>query len=302
MTKIRVFAKRPPPLNDLDIVTINSFIVPFNVDVYQQLDNEPPTLVHANTFTPEGQPPTPTPTPIEGLLYDSNTMGLWNNGQAREVDDYDPLLPKPYCNGKGFTCEASGHPGVSLDGKGIGTLKADAGHGRFYVDSINYGAITEYEVRFNDVVVDTHTNQTQARHQEGGAEENRFGGISHMLDRKSSKCGTKLEKFHNEHISGKEVSLPQKIAVGQWVKVKNTDTPNQEKKTIAVKMEIDFQDGGGYKKTLEHLYTGLEAYMVDKASFMKRSYTWFRINNLRTASISLRNIRQYTPPVPLTTI
>src|SRR5580765_721660 len=309
MAKIRVFADRskiaPGNLEEVNLVTINDFKAPFDIEIKQQLDDEEPTLVQKVTFDPEEPVPIPEPEPEPeptptGLLYDSNTMGKWNNGKARKTSDFDTELPKPYCDGKGFTCEASGKPRVEVDGKGVATLQADSGHGRFYVDSINYGAITEYELRFNDAIVDTHTNQTQSRHQEGGAETNRFGGISHKIDRKTGEVGTKLEKFHNEHISGKDVKLSEKIEVGQWIKVRNTDTPNQEKKTITVKIEIDFGKGEGYKKLLEHTYSNLEPYMVDKATFMKRSYTWFRINNLRTASISLRNIKQYLPPAAST--
>ena len=59
--KIRVFAKRPKPLSDLNVVTINNFDTKFDVDLYQQIDNNPPTLVHKATFSPPTLPPPPTP-------------------------------------------------------------------------------------------------------------------------------------------------------------------------------------------------------------------------------------------------
>jgi hypothetical protein len=108
-----------------------------------------------------------------------------------------------------------------------------------YIDSVNYKAITEYELRFDDDKIDNHTCQTQSRHQEGGDGPNRFGGISHMIDRKKKKCGSKLEKFHNEHIDGPEPDLPKDIPVGKWVKVRLTDIPNEQGKSISSKMEID---------------------------------------------------------------
>ena len=57
-------------------------------------------------------------------------------------------------------------------------------------------------------------------------------------------------------------------------------------------MEIDFNDGKGFVKCVEEEYKGLEDYMVDESSFKERSYTWFRVNNTKTGSISIRNIRQ----------
>jgi hypothetical protein len=225
------------------------------------------------------------------ISYDSNIDGKWNDGSAKTVTTFDDRFPKPFVNGKGFEMHASGNPVLKLDGHGVGTLEADPGHGRVYIDSVNYKAVTEYELRFNDENIDNHTCQTQSRHQQGGDGPNRFGGISHMIDRKGKKCGSKLEKFHNEHISGPEVSLPKPIDIGQWVKVRLTDIPNQTDKSIQSKMEINF-DGSGFVKCVEHKYTGLEPYMVDEAKFRESSYTWFRVNNDQKGSISVRNIKQ----------
>jgi hypothetical protein len=229
-------------------------------------------------------------TPVGNELYNSNTIGKWNDGTAKTVTTFDYRFPQPFKNGKGFEMHASGNPRLKLEGNGIATLEADAGHGRVYIDSVNYKAITEYELRFNDENIDNHTNQTQSRHQAGDPPENRFGGVSHMIDRKTKTCGTKLEKYHNVHIDGPEASLPKPIAVGQWIKVRNTDIPDEAAKTISIKMEIDF--GSGYEKVLEHKFTGLETYMVDETTFKKISYTWWRVNCTKTGSISLRNIRQ----------
>ena len=226
------------------------------------------------------------------VLYDSNDIGKWNDGTAKTVKTFDDRFPKPFVNGKGFEMHASGDPRLILDGSGVGKLEADGGHGRLYIDSANYKAVTEYELRFDDDNIDNHTCQTQSRHQEGGEGPNRFGGISHMIDRKKKKCGSKVEKFHNEHIRGPEPDLPKDIDIGKWVKVRLTDIPNEEKKSISSKMEIDFNDGKGFVKCVEEEYKGLEDYMVDESSFNERSYTWFRVNNTKTGSISIRNIRQ----------
>ncbi|HEY7228247.1 MAG TPA: hypothetical protein VH481_08990 [Nitrososphaeraceae archaeon] len=225
------------------------------------------------------------------VLYDSNVVGKWNDGTVKTVTTFDDRFPKPFVNGKGFEMHASGNPRLKLDGTGVGTLEADAGHGRVYIDSVNYNAITEYELRFNDDNIDNHTCQTQSRHQAGDPPQNRFGGVHHKIDRKNKVCGLKVEKFHNDHIDGPEVALPKKIDVGQWVKVRLTDTPDQDEKSITVKMEIDF-DGSGFVKCVENKFKNLESYMVDKAKFQESSYTWFRLNNEATGSISIKNIKQ----------
>lgn len=225
------------------------------------------------------------------VLYSSNTDGYWKDGQVMTVTTFDSRFLKPFGNWKGLEMHGSGNPMLKLDGKGIGTLEADKGHGRFYIDSVNYKAITEYELRFNDDNIDNHTCQTQSRHQEVDPPENRFGGIRHMIDRKKNECSLKIEKFHNEYINVPEVTLPKSIALGQWVNVRLTDIPNQSEKSISVKMEIDY-DGNGYLKCAEHVFKNLESYMVDEAKYQKLSYTWFRVDNETTGSISIRNIEQ----------
>jgi hypothetical protein len=184
---------------------------------------------------------------------------------------------------------ASGSPRLRIEGNGVATLVSQPGHGRVYIDSVNYKAVTEYELRFNDTNIDNHTCQTMSRHQEGGAGPNRFGGLSHEIDR--AGCGSKIENYHNVHISGPDAKLPKPIAVGQWVKVRYTDIPDQASKSIQTKIEIDF-DGSGFVKCLEHKYTGLEDYMVDEATLRKISYTWLRVNNTKTGSVSFRNFKQ----------
>jgi hypothetical protein len=87
--------------------------------------------------------------------------------------------------------------------------------------------------------------------------------------------------------------LPFKdIEVNHWVRVRLTTISNEQQKSIFSKMEIDWKDGAGFIKCLEHKYTNLENYMVKKSDFENISYTWWRINNKDTGSISIRNIVQ----------
>jgi len=233
------------------------------------------------------------------ILYDSNTIGKWNDGTAKKVTDFDDRCPKPFVNGKGFEMHASGEPRLILDGHGVGTLEADSGHGRVYIDSVNYNAVTEYDLMFNDNIIDNHTCQTQSRHEEDGPPEhndNGFGGVNYKIDRKEKLCGLKIEKYHEKegenHIDGPEKKLPKDIELNQWVRVRLTTIPNEQEKTIYSKMEIDWNDGADFIKCIEHKYKNLEDYMVKKSDFENISYTWWRINNEETGSISIRNIVQ----------
>jgi hypothetical protein len=229
------------------------------------------------------------------VLYDSNVDGKWKDGE-KTITKFDDRFDRPFCNKKGIEMHASGDPRLILDGHGVGTLEADGGHGRFYLDSVNYNAVTEYDLRFNDDNIDNHTCQTQSRHQEGGAPENKFGGVNYKIDRKKNECGLKIETYHSKegenHIDGPEKKLPKEINLNKWVRVRLTTVSDEEEKTISSKMEIDWNDGDGFTKCLDHKYKDLEEYMVKKSDFEKRSYSWWRINNKKTGSISIRNIKQ----------
>jgi len=62
MAKIRIFAKRPTPLTDQNIVTINNFTSEFDVDIFKQVDDGTPELLKRLTLTPASTPPPPPPT------------------------------------------------------------------------------------------------------------------------------------------------------------------------------------------------------------------------------------------------
>ena len=229
------------------------------------------------------------------ILYDSNVIGKWNQSpRVIKSGDYDHLFRPPFCNGKGLAPHASGNPRFSINGQGVGTLQADAGHGRIYIDSVNYNAITDYFLRFNDNNIRNHTVQTQSRHQEGGANSNRFGGVNFEISREEMGASTKIELYHGtgaNHIDGPNVRLPKPIAVGQWVQIKASTFPNQAQRTIFVRLQINY--GQGFINLLQHTYR-VPDYAVYAPMYLQKSYTWYRVNNDRTGSISLMNVRQYS--------
>lgn len=245
----------------------------------------------------------PPPPPVDNkVTYDSNTIGKWNNGHARTFTDTDPDMPKPYQNGKGLICAASGGPEITIDGKGTFTLKgtdSKGGHPRGYLDSINYNSSLTFEMQFNDAKVQNATIQRQSRHQEEDQNEkdneNAFGGINHEIDFAGQKAGLKIERFHTptggEHDNFPDKPLPKKIGVKQWFKVKLTDLTDAAKKTIYQSTEIDWLDGKGFIKVNEHLMENCPDFYVNPTKFKLRSYGWFRINNATaTEGISIRNV------------
>lgn len=240
--------------------------------------------VNVGTVVPEPTP-TPTPQPV-GTIYDSNINGKWNNNHERKVTDYDPDCPKPFVNGGGLEMHASGNPRCYIDGKGGCILEADAGHGRYYGDAINYEGVSEYSITFLDDVIDNHTHQVRSRHQEGGANENKFGGLNFKLSR--SDCGVKVELYHgsgSNHINGPEPKLPKPIAVGQKVGVRCTYR-NNDSKSVAMKQEVDF--GQGFVETVKWIVQ-LPDYAMNKALYLQSSYFWMRINNTKTGKIKIEN-------------
>ena len=175
MTKLRVFAKRlgPPPLVDAPLLSLDDFTIPTVIELYQQLDEGEPTLVHSETFSPVGVVP---PTPICGshsswdgekcicdpgfhdengvcvsddilppddkVLYDSNRDGKWDNGKKRTVVKSEGDIK---ANGKGLYMAASGNPQLEIQGDGEAWLVTKPGFGRFYVAANNYNARLEFE-------------------------------------------------------------------------------------------------------------------------------------------------------------
>jgi hypothetical protein len=316
MTKIRVFAKRPTPLEDLNIVTINDFNTEFTVDLGQQLDDKPEEIVHTQTFTPSTGPITPVclnhstwdgekcvcdagyhdengvcvadaiePPLGDKVLYDSNKMGGWDNGKARTVAKSEGDI-KP--DGKGLFTAASGNPRFEIDGKGVGRLKCGAGHGRIYIKAINYNSVLEMDFNIENSAVDNLSLKLRSRHQEGGANGNRAGGEGWSIDTKG--WDSKRESFHNSHSSNGKGNLSKPLKNGEWYKCRFTcKDEGDNKKQIRLIGEIDYGDGK-WVKEMDLVDKSPEAYFFDKELLGKDCYLWIRSNNSGNGSIALRNV------------
>jgi hypothetical protein len=314
MTKIRVFAKRPTPLDDLNIVTINDFNTEFTVDLGQQLDDKPEEIVHTQTFTPEtGTGPTPicgshsswdgekcvcdpgfhdedgecvADTPDDKVLYDSNKDGHWDNGEKRIVKDSEGNIK---ANGKGLYMAASGKPQLEIQGNGEAWLVTKPGYGRFYVAACNYNARLEYEFNIMAGSVDNLSTKCRSRHQMGGACENKFGGLgTHVaLD----EVGFKAEKCHNiqDQKDAQDVKLKKKLELNKWYKSKYEYKDAADGKSIEYVRYLDYNDGNGWVKVLEGAHKHPLPFYMKKSLYEEQSEYWMRLNG--SGKVAIKNMR-----------
>jgi len=289
MTNIQVIAKvKGKP----DVQLVNQeFTADVDVELVKILDGAAASMYHevlSPTVTPPVPPIPPEPEPAPtGEWYNSNVNGKWNNGKARKFNDYDHELPKPYCSKFGMITAASGDPNGSIDGAGTFTLGGNGGHPRTYTDAVNYtNVVAEYDLRINQKD-NNHTLQLSSRHQEGGSNDNKFGGYNYMFA--IGECGLKIELFHaaaENHINGPKKSQSI-IKVGEWVHVKCVLLVDVKAKRSYQSINLNNQ------KVVEWNATNLPDYAVDEAKFKQRSYFWNRMNPSGNATIDIKNQRLY---------
>lgn len=282
MPRIRVIAKRGEPLNlgDLNLVDILDFTVPFDIQIVKKLDDGPEEQVADLDFAPTTEPPLP---PQIGVLWDSNRDGKWNDGNKRIVTKSEGDIG---ANGKGLWMAASGKPRLEIIGDGTSNLICDAGHGRYYVAVCNFNARLETEFVLSKGT-DNLSLKLRSQHQEGGNCDHRFGGYGCSIS--LDEIGFKREDCHNIHSNSKSKSLPQRLRTDTWYGIKFSVFNDRDNKMVNYLAEVDFKDGAGYTPVLAHVDPKPKPYMMDKASFMKKSYYWTRQNNEETAVIRLRN-------------
>ena len=287
MVRLRVTAKRPTPLPDVNLIEITDFNTAFDIDIYAQKDDAEPYLYEKVTFTPEGIPPiSPLPPIVEGaVIYDSNVNGKWNNGEKRTVTKTEGDI-KP--NGKGLWMAASGKPRLEILGDGSANLICDPGHGRFYVAACNFNARLELEFALSKES-DNLSLKLRSRHQQGGDCENRFGGYGCSIS--LTDVGMKREDCHNIHSNSKSKDLPQRLKTDTWYGAKFSVFNDKENKKVNYLCQTDFKDGKGFIPVLSHVDPSPKAYMMNKESFKQASYFWVRQNNEEKATIRVRNLK-----------
>lgn len=232
--------------------------------------------------------PTPTPLPIPPptghILYDSNVNGLWNNGIARIVKTKEGDC-RP--NGLGFYTAASGNPEAHIDGKGVLTLVTQPGFGRIYFAICNYNASVQYEFNIKSGSVDNLSDKWRNRHQMGGSCDNRPGGLGGHTS--LTGCGIKSEKCHNIQGKGTDVTFKKKLSLNTWYKSKYDFFDTPDGKAIQQVRFLDYNDGNGWIKVLDHIEKNPYPSFMIKAAFEKQSEGWLRLNG--SGEVSVRNMQ-----------
>ena len=214
------------------------------------------------------------------VIWDSNIHGKWNNGKKRDVTGKEGNQSP---DGKGFYTAASGNPHLVIDGDGIAHLKAGSGHGRIYINAINFNSRLELEFRFESSAVDNLSIKVRSRHGEGGSCENRFGGFGTHVER--NRAGFKTEICHNNHENSIEKDLPFTIKDNQWYKLVYECKNSSDNKQVLFKLQINGQT------VLTGKHSSPKSYYMNKSLYDKQSYFWIRSNNSGSGSIGLRNVR-----------
>jgi hypothetical protein len=222
---------------------------------------------------PEPEPPAPEPT--GNVLYDSLIHSTLHDGKEETFTKIGSISP----NGLGLECRASGNPRIRKNPDKTFSLLCDAGHGRFYGYVINYNATLEIECAFwNQAAGQDCSIKIRSRHNEGGAEDNRFGGYGFTVDRQG--WGSKVEQFHNEHSESVSGSLPSKPETQKYFKVEFTAKDEGSKVRLIAK----------YNGT--QVMSRLVKKYQDLALFMKQSYLWIRSNiDSGTGELRIKRLR-----------
>lgn len=195
--------------------------------------------------TPEPEvPPTPQPEPQpqEGLLWDSNINGKWNDGNKRTITVKEGNQQP---NDKSIFVAASGSPKLVVDGNGVAHLISGSGG----VSNLSF--------------------KGRSRHGAGGDPENRFGGIGAHISK--TEVGFKIEKYHNEHEQGVEKSFSPEIKDYEW------HTFDFEYKDVTGGIDQVFKLDGTEK--LRSTFKNPPAYYTNKTLYNTLSYFWIRLNN-----------------------
>jgi hypothetical protein len=246
MVRLRARAKRGHlNLNDANLIDITNFKTEFEIPIEKQLDNGGWVNMTTLKFIPEQAPtpqpePEPTPTP-EGVLWDSNIDGKWNNGVKRTVTDSEGDIGP---NGKGVECRASGNPKLVIDGDGIAHLVSGSGE------------------------VEDLSLKLRSRHNEDDPCENRFGGFGCSIDRKS--IGMKTESCHNNHENSASKS-GLSLKNGEWHKARFECKDGDN--------SVDFECSIDGVSKMKHSHKNPAPAYIDKAKFAENSYLWIRTNN-----------------------
>jgi hypothetical protein len=239
---------------------------------------EPPVTppVEPPVVTPPVEPPV-TPPATGEVLYDSTIHSKLHDGKVRTFTTEGSISP----NGLGVECRASGSPKGQVNADNTFSLLCGAGHGRFYFYVCNYDATLEITFAWwNEAKGQDCSLKMRSRHNEGGADTNRFGGYGFSVDRTS--WDAKREDYHNVHSQAKSGSIP-KLGTKEYHTVKFT--VKDEGNTVVQIASLDD------KEVMKKIDTEPKPYMTAKATFAQQSYFWVRQNCEGNGELRIKKIR-----------
>ena len=229
----------------------------------------------------------------EGLIYDSDVQGNWNNGQARFVTDREGNVN---ANGFGFTVNASGEGGFRIDGRGQGNLEpASSGHRRIYICACNYNGRLEGEFSFLDNKPRNFSIKTRNRHQfadevdSNAPDSKKQGGFGIDISIEEQKVGFKIEVVHGTNTGDKDENLPKNLEVGKWYKFRYS-YKDKSSTEVDIKVELDYNDGQGFRTVLKHVAKPPSVFF-NKTDFDTWSQFWLRLND--EGKIGTRHIKLF---------
>ena len=271
MVKLTVKAKRDhftPPLNDLNLIVLDNFTTAFEIPIVTIKDDGAEEVFQTLKFVPEAGPgPEPEPPePAGDVLYDSHVHSKLHDSKVRTVEKEGDISP----GGLGVECRASGDPVIKVNDDGTFSLICQEGHGRFYGYVLNYNATLEIECAFwNEAEGQDLSLKMRSRHNEDGAESNRFGGYGLSIDREG--WGAKREPYHNTHDQSTSGDLPFPVKTKEYFTIRHTVKDEGDGKV----RQIGKMNG---KQFMSKTDSSPKDYMVDEESFQKQSYFWVRSN------------------------
>ena len=130
----------------------------------------------------------------------------------------------------------------------------------------------QHEVMFNDTL-DNDSNKLYSRHNAGGDEANRYGGMGLAFGHDT--YDVKEEVYHNVHKSIKSGKLPKPIPNGKWVGLRFDCKLEMPGKKFNVQGFIDYDLDEKWVKVCDVDYTSNAPGVTEQ---LEDLYCWIRTN------------------------
>jgi len=192
----------------------------------------------------------------------------WANGHARELTahgSFDPDDPK---------LQLSAGTDRRWSTTGDGTSKLEGNRSRLYIHAPHRNIEMVFEANATDTRLENISIKLRSRHNEGGADANRFGGYGVAFNLKSQVADFKIESYHNVHESGTEHAIQRDLSYNHWYRYKVTIQAKDEDAKAVVNAYIDYDLNGTWTPvgSEEYARTGYRKNDLDA------KYTWIRAN------------------------